>query len=93
MAMSAAQKRGLVVGKDISITGFDNIPMAEVAELLDTNINNIYKLLHDARLKLKQGLQNILLLKMLGIAPIISLQDASNVLIISILLFLLLGCL
>jgi RNA polymerase sigma-70 factor (ECF subfamily) len=36
----------------------DNIPMAEVAELLDTNINNIYKLLHDARLKLKQGLQN-----------------------------------
>ncbi|MBN1991234.1 MAG: RNA polymerase sigma factor [Anaerolineae bacterium] len=35
----------------------DNIPMAEVARLLDTNINNIYKLLHDARLKLKQGLQ------------------------------------
>ncbi|MBT7990421.1 MAG: LacI family DNA-binding transcriptional regulator [Anaerolineae bacterium] len=28
-AMSAAQKRGLVIGKDISITGFDNIPMAE----------------------------------------------------------------
>jgi LacI family transcriptional regulator len=28
-AMSAAQERGLVVGKDISITGFDNIPMAE----------------------------------------------------------------
>jgi len=28
-AMSAAQDRGLVVGKDISITGFDNIPMAE----------------------------------------------------------------
>jgi len=27
--MSAAQKRGLVIGKDISITGFDNIPMAE----------------------------------------------------------------
>jgi LacI family transcriptional regulator len=28
-AMSAAQDRGLIVGKDISITGFDNIPMAE----------------------------------------------------------------
>jgi LacI family transcriptional regulator, galactose operon repressor len=27
-AMSAAQKRGLVVGTDVSITGFDNIPMA-----------------------------------------------------------------
>ena len=37
----------------------DNIPMAEVAELLDTNINNVYKLLHDARLKLKQGLQDL----------------------------------
>ena len=28
-AMSAAQERGLQVGKDISITGFDNIPLAE----------------------------------------------------------------
>jgi LacI family transcriptional regulator len=28
-AMSAAQERGLDVGKDISITGFDDIPMAE----------------------------------------------------------------
>lgn len=28
-AMSAAQERGLVVGEDISITGFDDIPMAE----------------------------------------------------------------
>ena len=28
-AISAAHARGLVVGKDISITGFDNIPMAE----------------------------------------------------------------
>jgi len=30
-AMSAAQDRGLVIGKDISITGFDDIPMAEYA--------------------------------------------------------------
>jgi len=28
-AISAAQKRGLTVGKDIAITGFDNIPLAE----------------------------------------------------------------
>ena len=35
----------------------ENIPMSEVARLLDTNINNIYKLLHDARLKLKRGLE------------------------------------
>ena len=37
----------------------ENIPMSEVARLLDTNINNIYKLLHDARLKLKRGLENL----------------------------------
>ncbi len=36
---------------------FEGIPMAEVARLLDTNVNNIYKLLHDARLKLKRRLQ------------------------------------
>ena len=35
----------------------DNIPRAEVARLLETNVNNIYKLLHDARLKLKRRLQ------------------------------------
>ena len=28
-AISAAQKRGLVVGQDIAITGFDDIPPAE----------------------------------------------------------------
>lgn len=27
--MSAAQERGMVIGKDISVTGFDDIPMAE----------------------------------------------------------------
>ncbi len=30
-AMSAAQKRGLVVGRDIAITGFDDTPLAEHA--------------------------------------------------------------
>lgn len=28
-AMSAAQERGLIVGQDVAITGFDDIPMAE----------------------------------------------------------------
>jgi RNA polymerase sigma-70 factor (ECF subfamily) len=37
----------------LSAIHFENIPMAEVARLLETNTNNIYKLLHDARLKLK----------------------------------------
>ena len=37
----------------------ENYPIAEVARLLDTNSNNVYKLLHDARLKLKHGLQNL----------------------------------
>ena len=36
---------------------FNNIPMPEVARLLDTNVNNIYKIMHDARLKLKRRLQ------------------------------------
>lgn len=35
----------------------ENIPTAEVARLMSTNSNNIYKLLHDARLKLKRELQ------------------------------------
>ena len=35
----------------------ENYPIAEVARLLETNPNNVYKLLHDARLKLKHGLQ------------------------------------
>jgi LacI family transcriptional regulator len=30
-AISAAQKRGLVVGRDVAITGFDDIPLAEHA--------------------------------------------------------------
>ena len=34
----------------------NNLPMPEVARLLGTNVNNIYKIMHDARLKLKQRL-------------------------------------
>jgi len=36
---------------------FNDIPMPEVARLLDTNVNNVYKIMHDARLKLKHRLQ------------------------------------
>lgn len=37
----------------------DDVPVAEVAHLLDTNANNVYKLLHDARLKLKRSLEKL----------------------------------
>lgn len=36
---------------------FNNIPMVEVARLLETNVNNVYKIMHDARLQLKKRLQ------------------------------------
>jgi len=36
---------------------FNDIPMPEVARLLGTNVNNVYKIMHDARLKLKHRLQ------------------------------------
>ncbi|MCB0155334.1 MAG: sigma-70 family RNA polymerase sigma factor [Anaerolineae bacterium] len=37
----------------------ENMPVVKVAELLETNANNIYKLLHDARSKLKRRLQDL----------------------------------
>ncbi len=44
-AMSAAQERGLIVGKDVSITGFDDIPLAEHAHPpLTTICQPIYKI-------------------------------------------------
>jgi len=36
---------------------FNDIPMPEVARLLETNVNNIYKIMHDTRMKLKRRLQ------------------------------------
>jgi len=36
---------------------FNDVPMDEVVHLLDTNRNAIYKMLHDARRKLKSSLQ------------------------------------
>lgn len=38
---------------------FNDIPMPEVARLLDTNTNNVYKIMHDARIKLKRRLQTL----------------------------------
>lgn len=37
----------------------EGMPVEEVARLLKTNPNNVYKLLHDARLKLKQRLTKL----------------------------------
>ena len=37
---------------------FNEVPMDEVVRQLDTNRNAIYKMLHDARRKLKSGLQS-----------------------------------
>ena len=34
----------------------ENVPISEVARAMHTNANNVYKLLHDARLKLKRSL-------------------------------------
>ncbi|MCP4167619.1 MAG: LacI family transcriptional regulator [Chloroflexi bacterium] len=58
-AMSAAQHRGLVVGKDIAITGFDDIPMSEHAHPPLTTVHQpIYKIgamVCDMLLKLIRG--------------------------------------
>lgn len=37
-------------------TQLNGVPMQEAAKMLGTNVNNLYKLLHDARLKLKKAL-------------------------------------
>lgn len=43
--MRAAQERGLTVGRDLSVTGFDNIPMAEYSHPPLTTVNQpIYQI-------------------------------------------------
>jgi RNA polymerase sigma-70 factor (ECF subfamily) len=41
----------------LTMLGMQGMPMAEAAKRLNTNRNALYKLLHDARLRLKQRLQ------------------------------------
>jgi RNA polymerase sigma-70 factor (ECF subfamily) len=43
--------------KALIMLGMQGMPMEEAARQLDTNRNALYKLLHDARLRLKQRLQ------------------------------------
>jgi RNA polymerase sigma-70 factor (ECF subfamily) len=40
----------------IVTTQLNGVPMQEAARMLDTNTNNLYKLIHDARLKIKRKL-------------------------------------
>lgn len=44
--------------KALVMLGMQGLPMEEAAKKLNTNRNALYKLLHDARLRLKQRLQN-----------------------------------
>ena len=40
--------------KAITLTQLNGVPIQEAARLLETNPNNLYKLIHDARLKIKR---------------------------------------
>ncbi len=51
--LTERQRQALVAVK------VENVPIAQVARMLNTNANNIYKLLHDARLKLKRSLSTL----------------------------------
>jgi len=42
----------------LTLMVFNDVPMDEMVRRLDTNRNAIYKMLHDARRKLKSGLQS-----------------------------------
>ncbi len=58
-AMSAIQERGLVVGRDIAVTGFDDIPMAEHAHPPLTTVHQpiyqIGKMVCEMLIRLVQG--------------------------------------
>ena len=53
--LTERQRRALIM------LGMQGMPMEEAARRLKTNRNALYKLLHDARLRLKQRLQWVLL--------------------------------
>ena len=57
--------------KAIVATQLNGVPMQEAARMLDTNTNNLYKLIHDARLKIRrkltsQGLEPAYILDLFG---------------------------
>jgi DNA-binding LacI/PurR family transcriptional regulator len=58
-AISAAQRRGLVVGRDIAITGFDDIPLAEHSHPSLTTVHqpiyDIGRQICDMLIRLLQG--------------------------------------
>jgi LacI family transcriptional regulator len=58
-AISAAQKRGLVVGRDIAVTGFDDIPLAEHSHPALTTVHqpiyDIGRQICDLLIRLIQG--------------------------------------
>jgi LacI family transcriptional regulator len=58
-AISAAQKRGLIVGRDIAVTGFDDIPLAEHSHPALTTVHqpiyDIGRQICDLLIRLIQG--------------------------------------
>jgi LacI family transcriptional regulator len=56
-AMSAAQERGLVVGRDVSITGFDDIALAEYAH---PPLTTVHQPAHELGTMIAQMLMNII---------------------------------
>ncbi len=57
--------------KALVATQLNGVPLSEAATMLNTNTNNLYKLIHDARLKLKkkliaQGLEPSYILTLFG---------------------------
>lgn len=57
-SVQAVLKEGLTERQRQAIvaTQLRGVPMQEAARMLDTNTNNLYKLIHDARLKIKRNL-------------------------------------
>lgn len=57
-SVSDVLENGLTERQRLAIvtTQLNGVPMQEAAQMLETNTNNLYKLIHDARLKIKKAL-------------------------------------
>ena len=57
-SVSDVLEHGLTERQRLAIvtTQLNGVPMQEAAQMLETNTNNLYKLIHDARLKIKKAL-------------------------------------